>query len=1100
MRSKLGLSVSALIVVLLILGSVAPVANAKLAVAQPKLDQLLTGPGKVTIVIRTAPNLRKLQVRLEGKGVRGAFKQVRSGTWRARISPGKLRNGRNHLVVKTVDRAGRRDFASSRFVRGRHRPGFLKLEAPKRTASSAVAGVHTRSYPNLRFRAKLNGRPVANRFLRSYLTDRTAYLGANDGLRFGRNVLEVLAARGNGTYDFERRVIVVRRDRPLVGAGPDRLTEGKRAVRLDGRRSRASQAAGGGAAAAASGLRYRWKVIERPKGSRARPASPAAARTGFRPDAIGTYRLRLTVTDGRGLRGSDVVTVTDVASAPPIGLPIETLLNSGEAQEEEFWMEIGGERVGQPLHLNFAQPNNEWVAALFLDRLTLEVLHAENYDGSEAEAQQLEREMESYGQRALVVLYQPYPLAPYRAGDPAFAGAVEKLGVKAPPELTEFGYSAIGVPGSGDGGTVIAGTNWERPSAGRLRGYLARDSSGLFNYVSSSAIPFDTSAPGAAEGRNRIEVGGRIFESEPFYDCPMATGGFQIAVLYAETLEPVFGRTYSTNGCGKGFDGEEVEAIAELIGEFEKPQNPNYLVEKLGRDSGNKIFFIQTIGSPRDPAVPDQWAELAKALEKIGATGSVFANSTASYSLVGSIATYSPEEIEGFPLTEASETLTGAPARITGILQPDDVGSYAPLVSSSSGATSFDLAEVAYQPAQPWPSSETAGQKAALTYIAELLDLPQPTVESSCYVPPQPDVRSEYCNEALRGEWAGLVGQVRGAECNGSCQSEHGFSQEDWENVRAELVGRGNPGEFVEFNAVQSTWELMRVLQAPFGASGVDAEVNLNKLATEIEQALKPKPESQAEGDWLDILSAIVYTASYVEFDDPFTAPLIGTLAGAIGIGAEYANGSEGSPLLGEFQLSAADLAVDLAKNLEAGSAEIGTLGELIVTDYGKLKAVSSNPALAGFTPKAAGSATEALGTGGMQWTYRTLFPTAYEAVTLQPGGENPTVPERAADYLCSFAEYTVSEAELVIQYHPFSPVAQAEYHPGQPAQSALLIERGAVLPGHKRPQSEPKSPPASLLEPIYKPLSQGGVGLYVPWFWRQSFGFPGPTVKDISC
>ena len=38
--------------------------------------------------------------------------------------------------------------------------------------------------------------------------------------------------------------------------------------------------------------------------------------------------------------------------------------------------------------------------------------------------------------------------------------------------------------------------------------------------------------------------------------------------------------------------------------------------------------------------------------------------------------------------------------------------------------------------------------------------------------------------------------------------------------VRAELAGRGQAGEFFEFNAVQSTWETVRSLQSPFGFNG----------------------------------------------------------------------------------------------------------------------------------------------------------------------------------------------------------------------------------------------------------------------------------------
>lgn len=155
-----------------------------------------------------------------------------------------------------------------------------------------------RRLPDLRFRASLNGRNVSGLFHRRFLRKRTAYLGANDGLHFGRNVLKVLAARRDGGFDRERRVIFVRRDRPQAVAGADRLLAGGRSVILDGSGSHPSLLPPGSGATKA-GFRYHWSVLRRPPGSKAEPASPGAVRTKFRPDVVGTYRLRLSATTSR---------------------------------------------------------------------------------------------------------------------------------------------------------------------------------------------------------------------------------------------------------------------------------------------------------------------------------------------------------------------------------------------------------------------------------------------------------------------------------------------------------------------------------------------------------------------------------------------------------------------------------------------------------------------------------------------------------------------------------------------------------------------------------------------------------------------------------
>jgi hypothetical protein len=1080
-----GLSVVAIVVAQLLVTPAAPAASHGLTVAKPRPDQLLAGHGKVVAVLRTAPKLRKLDVKLEGGGVGKAFKQVRPGTWRAQLARKRLRAGANVIVATSVDRAGRRDFVSGRFYLGERRRGFLTVENRRRIASSLVARVRMRRLPNLRFRAKLNGRNVSRLFRRSFLRKRTAHLGANDGLRFGRNVLKVFAARRDGSFDIERRVIFARHDRPLVVAGPDRFLAGGKPIVLDGRRSHASLLGSNrGAATASRSFDFRWSVLRRPKGSKARPATSGSPRTRFRPDVVGTYRLRLTATDPSGARGSDVVTVTEAENAPPIGIPIETIVPQLEGGATEFAMKIGSEEFP----LLHEEPELDNVQAVFLDRGTLEVLGTANYKGSSSDAAELKGEVERYGQQALVIISNPGAL-PNMEVSSAFGPVIKMLGTTwSPPTFDDggmltAGWSVIGVPGSGDGAIVSAGGGApSAPNSESLRGYLARDSSGLYSFVAAPTVPFDTDAPGAPAGRNRVEIGGEAHESGPLA-CGEAKGGFQVLVLEAEPLEQIVNETFTTNGCGLASDAGEVARMAELISALSSPGPTAFL------------YFVQSIGSPFDPAVGPFWSTLASSLGKIGGTDTVAGSATESYALVGATG------IADFPLTEASQSLTGRPAQISGLLRQGDLGSYSPLLTSPTGTISFELAEIAYQPAQPWPYSETAGQKAALAYIAGLLELPKPTPQSSCYVPPQPDVRSEYCNETLRNAWAGYVGQIRSAQCNGRCQDENGFSQEDWENVRAELVGRGQPNEFSEFNAVQSTWGLVEALQKPFGASGVSAEVDLNAIATKIEQALKPPPENEATGDFLNILGTILYTGSYIEFEDPAAAIAIGAIAGGIGIGSLYTKGENGAAELENFQVRAAEVAVELAKSLKTGSDGIDSLGELVVTDYGKLRRVKEN--FAGFTPKAVEAAAERLETGMEQWSYKTLFGAAYEAVSLVETefAFNAPLPSRAHDYTCRWAENSGGFGPIEGEYRPFNASPVAEYRlDGPPPVLWVLIERGSRLPSFGGREEKPISPPESLFGSVYTPLSQGGFGMHPPWFWREVFGFPSAEVRAVEC
>ena len=87
--------------------------------------------------------------------------------------------------------------------------------------------------PPRRLSAKLNGRKLRWPLDPFPRRKQQLRLGADDGLHFGRNSLQVLAVRRDGSFDIERRTVLVPRDRPLAGAGLDK-GRGKMHGRNDG--------------------------------------------------------------------------------------------------------------------------------------------------------------------------------------------------------------------------------------------------------------------------------------------------------------------------------------------------------------------------------------------------------------------------------------------------------------------------------------------------------------------------------------------------------------------------------------------------------------------------------------------------------------------------------------------------------------------------------------------------------------------------------------------------------------------------------------------------------------------------------------------------
>lgn len=1053
--------------------SLASAAGASLRVERPADDRFFAKPS-VPIEIRGPERAERLSVEVEGRQVGAAFKRVRPGVWRARLRAPQVRRGVNHLVAVSRDGRGREDYAAARFVVGKPRPGLLRLGA----AGAGAAGVATPvllAGPPQRLSAKLNGKRLrwpsgswpSNRAL--------LRLGADDGLRFGANSLRVFAARTDGAFDVERRTIRVRRDRPLVGAGADRRIAAGTGARLDGRASRAARTG--------AGLRYRWALVRKPRGSKAKLLRSSSARPSLRADRPGTYRARLTVTEirpgGLARRGADTATVQAVPNVPPIGVPIETMFPNGLIEESEADMAI---RIGATKYW-LGQPKGNQIQAVILDRSTLEPLYSAAYVGTKADAEKLEAEIGKHGNRVLVVISAPD--FPSSAVNAAFVPIVKGLGAPTGPIGGErTGWSVIGVPGSKGGAYLGSGLNVnptpDTNLRGRLDGYLQEaivDEPGAkgFAFVPSERVTFDTAAPGAPALANRITVGTAEYASASLPAC--ATGGFQVLALVAETLVPASSASFATNGCGAAADSAGLAQMAAFLASIS--------ATGTGPAEGPKLLIVQSIGAPYDAAASG-WNEVATGLERLGGTGSVFGAARAGYSLVGGIG------ISGLQLTEASQTLTGKPARIGGLMVPDRRGAFQPMLASPTGQTPYDLTEIAYQPSQPWPASQTKGERAALAYIAEkVLDLPAPTQGSSCYVPARPDVRSEYCNLAKASSWSGYVSQVREAPY----KKGNGFTKEDWEKVTAALAAPG----YNEFNAVSTVWALIGVLQRAFGTGSAEGQVDLGKIATEVQQAIAPPEQGEATGWWLELLANLAAIASYYDFgiEDEVAQKITGTLSGALFITGQNLYDREGDPLAEEFKLDAKDVAVTLSERYTAASSALGRVGELLVSDAGKLRAASQDPAL-GISSEGVEELVGLLRTGGKQWSYGALLPIAYEAVGLQRGEllNNP-LPASANQYECEFFEVGGGSGG----YFPFKAPAAAQLRTEAPATAlGVLVLRGSELPSNGNPEQHPRSPTKSLLEPLFKSPEAKGLGLYAPWFWRSAFAYPSAATKSVRC
>lgn len=1041
---------------------------AGLRIVGPRLDRFYASP-PVRVELRTASSVRAIEATLNGKGTGAAFERVGPRRWRARFGARRLRSGANHLVVSSRDGAGHRDYASTRFLVGQRRRELLSLAGPRR-GRSVFARVRVAAVPR-RLSAKLNGRRL--RWPLGAVPGRREVLrlGADDGLRFGRNRLQVLAVRRNGAFDVERRTLFVPRDRPLAGAGRDRRTVAGSRVRLDGRSTRA---AGGKGAR----LAYRWKIVRRPRGSRAKLRRAGSPRPLLRADRPGVYRVRLLVTEARRIgnrmvrrSAADFATVTSVENLPPIGESIETLVANGKSGGEADT----GIRLGSRTYW-LGLPKGNAFQALILERETLEPLYAESFSDYGSGTQTLEERIKQFGSKALVVVSVP-DLTGNSPPNLGLIGIAKSLGAEvAPIRDGRPGWSVVGVPGTKGGAYLGAGSNPDAEAGGDLRGnlagYLQQTSAGTFAFNPSSRVLFDTDAS-SQEGeppQNTISVGGSKYDSQ-LPGC--SNGGFQVLVLLAETLKPVANRSFDTNSCGPLTNVEETKAMAAFASGLS--------LDEGTASEGPKLVFVQSIGEALLPGTEGAGA-LATALEKIGATATVFATARASYALIGGVG------LSRLPLVEASETLTGKAARFDGVLKPDRHGSYLPMLSSPTGTMPYPLSAIAYQPSQPWPASQSAGEKAALRYIAEdVLELEEPKPGVACYVPAsgQPDVRSEYCNLEYANKWTTYAERLKKADF----VAGHGFGAAEWEAVVKELADE-------ELETVQSVWTLVGFLKEAFGTGGETGKLSLEHIAVEVEKALAPPSHTEAFGWWLELFGNLSSTGSYFSFgvDGEYVQKLLGVLQGALFESASSLYEANGEPLLESFETHAEDLVIDFAHRYVNASEAIGRVGEMLVSDSGKLQAIRHS-GLLGISAGGWGRSIAAIERGTQLWGYQNLFPFAYEAVGLEPGGLNP-VRLHAGEYIC-VGKYGRDE----ISYNPFSETpAGAEYRSSEPTESlGVMVLRGSKLPDNEGAEVYPVLPSAKLLKPLIEPEA-GSIGYYAPWFWRSAFAYPSAKTRHVLC
>jgi hypothetical protein len=1007
------------------------------------VTRLIVSPTRNALLARTPVTLRvrksvlrgsSLRVRLNGREVSA---RVRRGRVTLRRAQG-LRIGRNHVYVTA--RRGRRTLAEARtFYVVRRSPGLARLRVRLATGARADVRVNVVTGPPLGgtalgavraairslqrrrvFRAWVNGVGVTGRFDAAARLSWRASLSVSDGLRPGRNRLRVLVAEPErGRYLLLGRSVRMPMDRPLAGAGLDRRVAAGTPVRLDGRSSRA---------VGRHRLRFHWTLVGRPRGSRARLSRVTSARPSLRPDRPGRYRVRLRVTyrrrglvgartggPGPGLATSDAVTIT----VKPAQLLVPFATDVKDPKTGAWAVRVGDQFYDNP---------GSGLQVVTIDRSTLAVNNAA-YPGAGPLLSQLQHE----GLGELVVLAAPpggFNLI--TAEQKPFAAALAMLGVDTTPALFASlraagpARSIIGVPRS------LAGSGWYAP--GPHSGWLQVDSSDRYAFGPQTPL-LDTSSASTASS-NTMTVGTAHLTAS----SPSGGGGWHVV-----TFDPV---TFAVRD-NQAFDASTAGDLTAILDR----------AWALGL-----LVAVQSFGSN----APALTADDAYWLERMGATSTAIAVGP-PYAFFG-----------GTPLvpSEPVETNGSGPDRIVGRVSPrHEDGIYhlttRQLIRQGDPPTAFnfDLYDIVHAPPTPWPytpggsfptfrpgcsaaGTDPAGYAAALNYATLHLR------SVSRYAP---NLRAAYVI-LDQGTWSDEKVDLS----NIAYAPGNGFTAAQWCNLKAELQA--------EFDWMDNVKQyVFDPYKAVFDRAGGKEQVDLESLASAIDDSLRPSSDKQTLFAIWNVVAEVLNLASFFPEED-LVAAALDSVQSSYDLASSFATGGDGeSPTADALHSEVKHLGDDVATEYSDIAAAMDNERDIVISDYGRLSTlgpVATMPRWA-IDSQTIESLETSVTLGAKRAFADALFPIAYHGYTLQPtsGNQSPTFNN------CATTPFDINSGS---QFTPFRNLAP---------NGGLSLNGQLVALGHGDPTDNSifsgwKKPPATLLNQLFATPDQAGFGLYPPWLY----------------
>ena len=529
------------------------------------------------------------------------------------------------------------------------------------------------------------------------------------------------------------------------------------------------------------------------------------------------------------------------------------------------------------------------------------------------------------------------------------------------------GFSAIEGWAAGRRGTVTENQGVALAAAdenyldGKLAGWLRPGVSldgapELFAFVNPERFAFDTQAASSATS-NTIRVG----SSEYPATLPAgASAGFEVLVL-GPGLEPELGTpvAFGTNSSSPGAGQAQEEAMTALLNQAEPM----------------RTVIVQSIGNPK-PASGAAGA-LGLAMARMGASPWTFysLDGSGDYAFVGN----------GFESAAAARRPRNAPR-----------GNQR--TAGSQRRRTGQRRRLPARPAHPQLRIRSLPASATRSGRRTTNSSRSPTSRASPGRRPKPPARSP-----PPGTWPKRSASSRGrapatnrnsptsAPPTATARSTSTRPRTSWKGrstrpMKTSPSPRRSSKPCRTSSGPSSTYvadvrEMVSALQVPLG--GQSPAVDSQAIAGEVLDAL---PQGSGSGNAtaanLSLASAVLYAGEYI----PEVGEVLGPIAAVLGLAGELAQeNGEYSPDW-RIQASADEIGGKVKNRLAAMSAGLGTIEEILVTDWGKLSTAAAAAAGTwGITARGIQRQTSTIELGINQWMWRAILPAAFELVSF-PG------------------------------------------------------------------------------------------------------------------